>query len=310
MRILVTGGAGFIGSHLVDGLIARGHKVAVVDDLSTGKRKNLNPAARFYQVDIRDPSLKEVFEKEKPEAVDHHAAQASVKVSVDDPFRDAQVNILGSLNLMQNCLSYGVKKLIFASTGGAIYGEDLHPHQEGEQPAPLSPYAVSKTSFEYYLKAFGQLAGLRYTVLRYANVYGPRQDPFGEAGVVAIFSYRLLAGLSPQINGREEIGDPGCIRDYVFVGDVVEANLLSLSQGDGQTINIGTGIGTTTQNLCERLIKIIGYQGEMEYLPPRPGDLKASILSPQKAEAILGWELHTDLEKGLRATVDSFRSSH
>lgn len=310
MRILVTGGAGFIGSHLVDRLIAQGHKVAVVDDLSTGKRKNLNPAARFYQVDIRDHSLKKVFEEEKPEVVNHHAAQASVKVSMDDPLRDAQVNILGSLNLMQTCLSYGVKKLIFASTGGAIYGEGSHLHQEGEQPFPLSPYAVSKTSFEYYLKAFSQLAGLRYTILRYANVYGPRQDPFGEAGVVAIFSYRLLAGLSPQINAREVVGDPGCIRDYVFVGDVVEANLLSLSQGDGQTVNIGTGIGTTTQSLCERLIGIIGYQGEMEYLPPRPGDLKTSVLSPQKAEAILGWEPHTDLEKGLRATVDSFRSSH
>jgi len=308
MRILVTGGAGFIGSHLVDGLIAQGHKVVVVDDLSTGKRKNLNPAARFYQVDIRDSSLRDVFERERPEVVDHHAAQASVKVSVGDPFGDAQVNILGSLNLMQNCLNYGVSKLIFASTGGAIYGEGLHPHEEGEGPAPLSPYAVSKTSFEYYLKAFGQLKGLSYTILRYANVYGPRQDPFGEAGVVAIFSYRLLAGLPPQINAREKVGDPGCIRDYIFVGDVVEANLLSLSQGGGQTINIGTGKGTTTQDLCERLIGIIGYQGRMEYLPPRPGDLKASILSSQRAKEVLGWEPRTDLERGLRVTVDSFRS--
>jgi len=310
MRILVTGGAGFIGSHLVDRLIKEGHKVAVVDDLSTGKLKNLNPAAKFYRMDIRDPELAEVFQEEKPEVVNHHAAQASVKVSVDDPFRDAQVNILGSLNLMQNSLRYRVGKLIFASTGGAIYGEGLDPHQEEEPPYPLSPYAVSKTSFEYYLRAFGQLAGLRYTILRYANVYGPRQDPFGEAGVVAIFSYRLLAGLSPQINGREEVGDPGCIRDYVFVSDVVEANLLSLTQGDGQTVNIGTGIGTTTQSLCEKLIRIIGYQGEKEYLPPRPGDLKASILSHHKAKEILGWEPHTDLDRGLRATVDSFHPSH
>ena len=308
MRILVTGGAGFIGSHLVDGLIREGHKVSVVDDLSTGRRENLNPKAKFYRIDIGDPKLGEVFQKERPDVVNHHAAQASVKVSIDKPLKDAQVNILGSLNLMQTCLQYGVKKLIFASTGGAIYGEgDLHPHREEEPPSPLSPYAVSKASFEYYLSAFGKLTGLRYTILRYANVYGPRQDPFGEAGVVAIFSYRLLAGLHPQIHAREEVGDPGCIRDYVFVGDVVEANLLSLNRGDGLAINIGTGIGTTTKGLCETLIRITGYRGEVDHLPPRPGDLKASVLSNQRAKDLLGWEPHTELDNGLKVTVDSFR---
>ncbi len=309
MKLLVTGGAGFIGSHLVDGLLKEGHKVVVVDDLSTGRLENLNPAAKFYRRDIRDPELEEIFREERPEVVNHHAAQASVKVSVDDPLKDAQVNILGSLNLLQNSLRYGVKKLIFASSGGAIYGEGgSDPHQEEEPLLPISPYAVSKASFEYYLRAFGQLQGLKHTILRYANVYGPRQDPFGEAGVVAIFSYRLLAGLSPQINAREEVGDQGCLRDYVFVNDVVKANLLSLSQGDDQTVNIGTGIGTTTQNLCERLIKIIGYQGEKEHLPSRPGDLKASVLSNRKAKEVLDWEPLTDLDAGLEVTVDFFRS--
>jgi len=309
MKILVTGGAGFIGSHIVDGFLKEGHKVVVVDDLSTGKLENLNQAAQFHQFDIRDPGLEDIFQEEKPEMVNHHAAQASVKASFDDPLRDAEVNILGSLNLMQNCLRYGVKKLIFASTGGAIYGErGSKPHQENEPPSPISPYAVSKASFEYYLGAFGQLHGLRYTLLRYANVYGPRQDPFGEAGVVAIFSHRLLAGLPPQINARKEVGDQGCIRDYIFVGDVVEANLLSLAQGDGQAVNISTGIGTTTQSLCEKLIGITGYQGRIEYLPPRPGDLKASILSNRKAREVLSWEPHTDIDMGLRATVDFFRS--
>jgi UDP-glucose 4-epimerase len=225
MKILVTGGAGFIGSHVVDAYLELGHEVVVVDNLSSGSIENLNPKAKFYKMDIRDSDIEDLFKNEKPDIVNHHAAQMDVRKSVEDPIYDADVNIIGSLNLLQNCIRYGVKKFIFASTGGAIYGEqDYFPADEEHPTRPLSPYGVAKLTVEKYLYFYKEVHGLNYVVLRYANIYGPRQNPHGEAGVVAIFTSKMLKGEQPVING-----DGFQTRDYTFVGDVVRANVLALN---------------------------------------------------------------------------------
>ncbi len=302
-RILVTGGAGFIGSHVVDLLLEHGHTVAVVDNLSTGRRENVHPNAQFFLADIGSPDLAAVFDAVRPQAVVHLAAQASVPVSVADPVRDAAVNILGSVNLLQQCVRVGVEKFVYVSTGGALYGEPQYlPCDENHPIVPLSPYGVSKHTVEHYLHFYQQVHGLAYTVLRLANVYGPRQDPFGEAGVVAIFTQRMLDGEQVVIYGSGEQE-----RDFVFVADCARAALLALSRGDGQAYNIGRGRGTTVNALFAMMKAITGYPGQPRYDPPRPGDVFRSFLNADKARRELGWEPSVSLEEGLRRTVAHFR---
>jgi UDP-glucose 4-epimerase len=304
VKILVTGGAGFIGSHVVDGYLTASHQVAVVDNLSTGKKSNLSPAAAFYELDVASPKLEGVFAAERPDLVSHHAAQASVKVSTDDPVFDAQQNVMGLLNVLGACVKYGVKKIIFASSGGAIYGEPLRlPVKENHALRPRSPYAIAKMAGVHYLRYFAQDYSLEHTVLRYANIYGPRQDPFGEAGVVAIFSRILLDGGTPEIHWDGEQR-----KDYLFVGDAVRANLLALTKGGNRVYNIGTGQGTSVNELFQALSRIIGTSVEPRFGPKRPGDLRLSYLDCTRARRELGWEPRVALEEGLERTVDYFRN--
>lgn len=314
MRILVTGGAGFIGSHVVDGLLAAGHEVAVVDNLSTGKRGNLNPAAGFYEMDVCDPDLERVFRDGKFDYVNHHAAQIDVRHSVADPAFDARTNILGLLNILEKCRKYGVKGVVFASSGGVVYGEPRKfPVAEKHPKGPQSPYGVSKLTSEFYLAYYAQVHGLPYVALRYGNVYGPRQDPHGEAGVVAIFGLKMLQGGTPVI-----YGDGEQMRDYVYVGDVVRANLLALrylSEGRAKcgsggcaindfAFNIGTGVPTPVNRLFAMLKELTGFAGEPGYGPERTGELRWIWLDTGKAGAVLGWEPEVDLREGLRRTVE------
>ncbi|AIY85979.1 MULTISPECIES: SDR family oxidoreductase [unclassified Thermotoga] len=307
MNVLVTGGAGFIGSHVVDKLIENGYGVIVVDNLSSGKVENLNRNALFYEQSIEDEEMMErIFSLHRPEYVFHLAAQASVAISVREPARDAKTNIIGSLVLLEKSIKYGVKKFIFSSTGGAIYGENVKvfPTPETEIPHPISPYGIAKYSTEMYLEFFAREYGLKYTVLRYANVYGPRQDPYGEAGVVAIFTERMLRGEEVHI-----FGDGEYVRDYVYVDDVVRANLLAMEKGDNEVFNIGTGRGTTVNQLFKMLKEITGYDKEPVYKPPRKGDVRKSILDYTKAKEKLGWEPKVSLEEGLKLTVEYFRKT-
>lgn len=314
MRILVTGGAGFIGSNVVDALLEEGHEVVVVDNLTSGKRENLNPAARFYEMDICDPGLEDVFRQERFDYVNHHAAQIDVRHSVADPVDDARTNILGLLNILENCRKYGVKGVIFASSGGVVYGDPSRlPVTENHPKGPQSPYGVSKLTSEFYLAYYAAVMNLPYIALRYANVYGPRQDPHGEAGVVAIFGLKMLKGETPVI-----YGDGEQVRDYVYVGDVVRANLLALrrlqegrlSCRDGGcaindfAYNIGTGSGTTVNRLFNMLKEITGFTGEPEYGRERKGELRRVYLDASKAKSELGWEPQVDLREGLRLTVN------
>lgn len=309
---LVTGGAGFIGSHVVDALIAEGQRVVVVDDLSSGKEENLNPKARLFRMDICDPKLQEVFAREKVEWVNHHAAQIDVRKSVADPKEDACINIQGLLNLLENCVRHRVKGVVFASSGGVVYGEpDDLPVAEDHPKGPLSPYGVSKLCSEYYLYCYHRVHGLPYIALRYGNVYGPRQDPHGEAGVVAIFTGKMLKDEDPTI-----FGDGEQLRDYVFVEDVAKANLLAqrkLEQGqapnsiDDQAYNIGTGVGTSVNELFGELAEITGFQGRASFGPERKGELKKIFLDVSKAERGLSWKPQVTLSSGLKRTVDFFR---
>lgn len=304
MRILVTGGAGFIGSHVVDALIEQGHEVAVVDDLSTGKREHLNPRARFYHLDIRDAKgLEEVFAAERPEIVNHQAARANVRESLEKPVLYAEVNVIGSLNLLELSRKYGVEKFIYASTGGAVYGEPEYlPADEAHPINPLDPYGASKHFVEHYLYLYGVNYGLRYTILRYPNVYGPRQDPYGEAGVVAIFTGQMLRGEQAVINGSGEQE-----RDFVYVGDVVEANLLALDKGDGGIYNLGWGFGTSINEIFARLKEITGYEKEAVHGPPKKGEVFKICLDATKARRELGWVPRIGLDEGLRITVEYFK---
>ncbi len=311
MKILVTGGAGFIGSHVVDGYIREGHQVVVVDNLFTGKLQNLNPEARFYIADVREEVIKKIFEIEKPDVVNHHAAQMSVPDSVRDPRFDADVNIMGILNLLENSVKYGVKKFIFISTGGAVYGEtDRIPADEDTLPRPLSPYAITKYSSENYLRYYHAQYGLNYTVLRYANIYGPRQVPHAEAGVVSIFMNMLSQGQLPTIFHYPEEPD-GMTRDYCFVYDVVKANILALQRGDSQILNIGTSIETTTGQLYRKILDKMRNHGLCRDKkfdtpnkgPARAGDLRRSALSFQRAKDILGWSPEYDLDSGIEETI-------
>lgn len=305
MKVLVTGGAGFIGSHIVDRLIQEGHDVAVVDNLSTGKKKNLNRAARFYKMDILSPKIEKIFKKEKPDLISHHAAQMDVRRSVADPIFDAQVNILGFLNVLGNAVRCGAKKVIFASSGGAVYGEQqVFPAPETHPLYPVSPYGISKLSGEHYLYYYQRVAGLSYVALRYANVYGPRQDPFGEAGVVAIFSQKTLLNDQPIINGNGKQ-----TRDYVFVEDVVEAHMAVLEDGVQGIFNVGTGKETSVNQLFRHLVEITGAKVKEVYGPEKRGEQIRSVLDYAKLKKATDWEPKVQLQDGLKITADFFRTA-
>ena len=304
MKILVTGGAGFIASQIADAFIADGHKVFILDNLSTGFEKNVNPKAVFIKKDLIDPSLSELFEKEKFDVVNHHAAQMDVRKSVADPSFDATTNILGTINLLQNCIKTGVKKIMFASTGGAVYGEQSYfPADENHPTQPLSPYGISKLTVEKYLFFYYAQHKLKYTILRYANIYGPRQNAMGEAGVVAIFSTKLLKEEQPIINGSGEQ-----TRDYVFVGDVVKANVLTLNDESCNTYNIGTGIETNVNDLYKTLNKIIGKGQKEKHGPPAPGEQMRSVITSDKIFKKFNWRSKTRINDGLIQTVNYFKS--
>jgi len=302
VKILVTGGAGFIGSHVVDTFINNGYEVVIVDDLSTGRRSNLNPAAKFYQLDIRSPQLAEVFEKERPDFVDHHAAQMDVRRSVAEPLFDADVNIRGSINLLECSRQYGVKHILYISTGGAVYGEPEYlPCDENHPINPICPYGASKHTVEHYLYMYQANYGLNYTVIRYPNVYGPRQDPHGEAGVVAIFTGLMLNGEQAYINGDGEQE-----RDFVYVGDCAQANLLGIRKGNG-IYNLGTGQGTTVNQIFDLLKEITGYEKQALYAPAKVGETRRIYLDASKARNELGWAPSVSLRQGLTNTVEYFR---
>jgi UDP-glucose 4-epimerase len=304
MKVLVTGGAGFIGSHVVDTLISAGYEVVVVDDLSTGRLSNLNPAATFYQVDIRSPQLAEVFEKERPAYVDHHAAQMDVRRSIADPLFDAEVNVIGSINLIECSRRYDVKRLVYISTGGAVYGEPEYlPCDEAHPVNPICPYGASKHTVEHYLFMYHQNYGLDYIVLRYPNVYGPRQDPHGEAGVVAIFTGQMLAGGQVVINGDGEQQ-----RDFVYVEDCARANLMAMTSQNANLIyNLGYGRGTTVNEIFTTLKTITGYQLPGIHGPAKVGETRQIYLDATRAQKELGWKPTVNLEEGLQRTVDYFR---
>ncbi|MDP3064398.1 MAG: SDR family oxidoreductase [Chloroflexota bacterium] len=302
-NVLVTGGAGFIGSHLVDRLISLGHRVAVVDDLSTGRRENLDRRAAFYQVDVASSAVMEVFQQERPEAVFHLAAQSSVSVSVREPAVDAGTNVLGAIRVLEAAQRFGTRKIVYTSTGGALYGEpERLPCDELHPIRPLAPYGTSKYVGELYVGLFHRLYGLDYTILRYGNVYGPRQDPHGEAGVIAIFGALMLAGKQPTINGTGEQE-----RDFVFVSDVVEANALAMERGSGQAFNIGSGVGASVVRIFELLRQATGYRGGPVYGAALPGEVFKIYLDSSLARQELGWRPRVSLEEGLRLTVDHLR---
>lgn len=303
MNILVTGGAGFIGSHVVDAYIEAGHAVTVIDDLSSGFRENLNSAATFVQMDIRDTAVAEVFAKGRFDVVNHHAAQMDVRRSVADPSFDASVNVLGSLNIFEQARSHGVRRIILASTGGAIYGEqEEFPAGEDHPTRPLSPYGITKLACERYLYYYQAVHGIGYVVLRYANVYGPRQNPHGEAGVVAIFCKKILSGSDPVING-----DGGQTRDYTFVKDVVQANLLALNHRASDVFNVGTGVETDVNTLFRTLRTVLGSSCAERHGPAKEGEQRRSVISYERIRQALGWKPTVPVEEGLRKTAAFFR---
>lgn len=317
MKILVTGGAGFIGSHVADAYIAQGHDVTVLDNLSSGRREFVNPKARFYQVDVSDgAAVREIFASEQFDLVNHHAAQVDVRVSVRDPQFDARVNILGLLNLLEACREFSVKKLIFISSGGVIYGEpERLPVPEDAPKKPISPYGVAKLASEFYLFSYKQTHGLEYIALRYANVYGPRQTPKSEANVISTFSRQFLQDEPVTI-----FGDGSQTRDFVFVGDVVTANLLATEQIDkinraparsidDLAFNVGTGRETSINELRKRFSQVLGRERDAHYALPRPGELQRNALDISKAQRFLRFEPKASLDEGLRETVHWVKSA-
>ena len=306
MRILVTGGAGFIGSNIVDAYLAAGHEVAVLDNLSTGKKENLNPRAAFFGADLRDKGkIEEIVASFSPLIINHHAAQIDVRKSVTDPVYNSQVNELGTLNLLEAAVKAKIKKIIFSSTGGAIYGEVMEKKgaDENHPQEPISPYAITKRSVEMYLHSYKVNFGLDYTVLRYGNVYGPRQDPLGEAGVIAIFCGKMLNGEVPTI-----FGDGKQLRDYVYVGDVASINLKVLKKGDNQIFNVGTGYGASVNELFSHLKSLMKFKGKVVYAPPRTGELFRSVLNCKKVEKELGWKAKVGIRKGLGLTLGWYKA--
>lgn len=303
MRILVSGGAGFIASHIVDAYIQLGHEVTIVDNLTTGQRENLNPKAKFIKIDIRDPKVAEVFNSTHFDLVNHHAAQMDVRRSVNDPLYDASVNIFGVLNLLECCVKSGIRRVVFASSGGAIYGEqDYFPADEQHPTRPISPYGVAKLTTENYLFYYKAVYNLDSVCLRYANVYGPRQNPEGEAGVVAIFTSKMLANEQPMING-----DGKQTRDYVYVGDVVQANMLALQSSGSQVFNVGTGVESDVNTLFHHLKRATGSKAEESHAPAKKGEQLRSVLDVRRIHATLGWKPAVSLEEGLQRTVEYFK---
>jgi UDP-glucose 4-epimerase len=304
LKILITGGAGFIASHITDKFINEGHTVYVIDDLSTGYRENINPKATFIEKDIRDADLIKLFEEVKFDVVNHHAAQMDVRKSVADPSFDAAVNIIGTINLLQCSVKTGVKKFMFASTGGAVYGDQKYFPADEEHPTdPLSPYGISKLAVEKYIYFYNIQYGLSYTILRYANVYGPRQNPFGEAGVVAIFSTKFLKKEQPVINGTGEQ-----TRDYVYVGDVVKANLLTLDENKSDIYNVGTSRETNVKEIFNEINIIVGNSQDEKYGPAAAGEQMRSVISSGKLYRTFSWKPSTELRIGLEETVSFFRN--
>ncbi|MFZ3107029.1 MAG: NAD-dependent epimerase/dehydratase family protein [Candidatus Hydromicrobium sp.] len=306
MKVLITGGAGFIGSNVADGLLKKNYKVVIVDDLSNGKKENIPKEAVFYKCDIRDKKLYSIFKEEKPDIVIHNAAQLSVRISVEDPLMDADINIMGGLNVVNACHTCNINKIIFASSGGTVYGEQKYfPADEKHPTYPISPYGVAKLTTENYLYYFYKTYGLKYISLRYANIYGPRQDPYGEAGVVAIFSSKILEGKNPTING-----DGLQTRDYVYVGDVVDINLKAIESGFTGPLNVGTGRETTVVELFN-ILKEVSGKDDIEEIhgPPKEGEQRRSQLSYKLAKKALGWQPKVSIEEGLKLTYDWFKEN-
>jgi len=305
MRVLITGGAGFIGSNIADAFVARGDEVVVLDDLSTGREANVPRKARLERHDIRSPGAQKVIETFRPDVLCHLAAQLDVRKSVADPAYDADVNIVGSLKLFEACRAAGTRRVLFSSTGGAIYGEqDTHPCDETHAERPMAPYGVAKLAVEKYLHYYSVVHGFRATCLRYANVYGPRQSPHGEAGVVAIFARKLLSGGVPVING-----DGSQTRDFVFVGDVVRANVLSLEKDLTGAYNVGTGVETSVVELYDAICRAVGTNVRAKHAPAKLGEQMRSSLDASSLERHTGFRPRTPLDEGLSATVDYFRTS-
>ncbi|OGC07456.1 UDP-glucose 4-epimerase [candidate division WOR-1 bacterium RIFOXYA2_FULL_36_21] len=304
MKIVVTGGAGFIGSNVVDTYVEAGHEVLIIDNLSTGKEENLNTKANFEKIDIRDKKVHDIISSFSPDVINHIAAQIDVRKSLSDPVFNAEVNELGMLNILETAVKTKAKKLLFSSTGGAIYGEikEKDGADEGHPQEPISPYAITKRAGELYLYAYHVNYGLNYTVLRYGNVYGPRQDPLGEAGVNAIFCGKMLKGEIPTI-----YGDGKQLRDYLFVKDVAQINLIALKKGDNTTYNIGRGIGISVNELFKHLKELLNFTGEAIYASPRAGELFRSVLNCKKAERELGWKAEVDIRKGLELTLHWYK---
>lgn len=304
MKVLVTGGAGFIGSHIVDEYIKSGFNVIALDDLSHGKLSNVNKKAKFVRMDICSKSLYKVFKNEKIDFVNHHAAQISVFYSVNKPINDANINIIGSLNLLECCKEYKVKKIVFASSGGTLYGEiKRNPASEKFPLLPYSPYGISKLAIERYLEFYFKEFGLNYIALRYANVYGPRQDPRGEAGVVAIFADAMLSGKAPKING-----DGKYYRDYVFCKDVAKANVLAIKSKINGSFNVGTSKAINVNELYRRMAKYIGFKKLSIHSKPRAGDLRRSVLSYNLIKSKIGWAPSVSFSQGLKLTLDYFKN--
>lgn len=303
MKVLVTGGAGFIGSHIVNALIEAGHDVVVIDDLSTGHEKNVNPKARFHKMDVRDPAVFDLFAAEKFDVVSHQAARGNVRASMEDPMIYADVNVRGGINLLECCRKFGTKKIIYSSTGGCVYGELQYlPADEKHPIQPRDPYGASKASFELYLPVYAMNYGLNYTILRYPNVYGPRQDPLGEAGVVSIFIGQMLRNIQTIINGDGEQ-----LRDYVYVSDVVSANILCLIKGDGGTYNLGRGPGVSVNHIFKSLKMMTNYPLDEIHGPSKLGEVRNCFLDAGKIKRELGWDPLVTLDEGLRNTLDFFR---
>ena len=303
MKVLITGGAGFIGSHIVDRLIDEGHQVIVIDNLSRGSKENLNPRAQFFQKDIRDKDIIHIFNKEKPEVVNHHAAQVNLRKSMEEPLYDAEVNILGSINLLQCCIKSGVKKFIYSSSGGAIYGEPEElPVKENYEIKPISQYGITKHTIEHYLYLYSISHQLNYVILRYPNIYGPRQDPRGEAGVVAIFIKHMLQGEQPTI-----FGDGSKTRDYLYVSDVIEANMLTIEEGYGEIYNLGWGKEVTDYQIFQTVRDAIGCSIQPIYGEKRKGEIDRISLDSSKIKGELGWKPKVSLEEGVAMTVEYWR---
>jgi UDP-glucose 4-epimerase len=303
VKVLITGGAGFIGSTIADAYVAAGHEVVVVDNLYSGKRENVPARARFHDVDIVSPAADEIVAAERPDVISHHAAQMDVRLSVASPAFDAEVNIVGTIRLLEAAVKNGVRKVIFASSGGAAYGEqERFPAREGDRTNPVSPYGVSKRAGEHYLFYYHAVHGLPYLALRYANVYGPRQDPHGEAGVVAIFCEKLLRGEAPRING-----DGKQTRDYVFVEDLVRANVAALDSAHVGPVNVGTGRETDVVTLAAKLAALSGMPHVPQHAPAKAGEQRRSVIDPSLAKQALGWEPRVALDEGLARTYEWFR---